>query len=56
MVRRINERDAWGQDRAEVPAKIAALQRELDATSIENTPRRDRLTWEPAGGDAHGRA
>jgi len=45
MVRPYNERDAWGQERAELPAQIAALQGDLDATPIENTPRRERLTW-----------
>jgi hypothetical protein len=45
MVRPFNERDAWAQERAELPAQIAALQRDLDATPIGNTPRRDRLTW-----------
>jgi hypothetical protein len=45
MVRPFNEREAWAQERAGIPAQIAALQRDLDATPIENTPRRDRLTW-----------
>jgi hypothetical protein len=28
-----------------LPEQIAAFQRDLNATAIENTPRRDRLTW-----------
>jgi hypothetical protein len=45
MVRPFSERAAWAQERADIPERIAALQRDLDATPIENTPRRDRLTW-----------
>jgi hypothetical protein len=45
MVRPFREREAWAQERAELPEQIAALQRDLDATPIEHTPRRDRLTW-----------
>ena len=46
MVRPYRERDAWAQERTELPEQIAAaLYRDLDATPIENTPRRDRLTW-----------
>jgi hypothetical protein len=40
-----SERDTWAQERAELPAQIAAWQWELDATPMENTPRRERLTW-----------
>jgi hypothetical protein len=45
MVRSYHERDAWAQERAELPEQSAALERDLDATPIENTPRRDRLAW-----------
>jgi hypothetical protein len=45
MVRPYRERDVWAQERAELPEQITALQRDLDATPIELTPRRDRLTW-----------
>jgi hypothetical protein len=45
MVRPFREREAWAQERAELPERIAALQRELDATPIQDTPRRDRLSW-----------
>ena len=45
MVRPFSERAAWAQERAEIPEQIAALERDLEATPIENTPRRDRLTW-----------
>lgn len=45
MVRPFNEREAWAQERAELPEQIAALQRDLDATPIEHTARRERLEW-----------
>ena len=46
MVRPIDEREAWAQERAELPEQIATLHRDLDATPAENTPRRERLTWQ----------
>jgi hypothetical protein len=45
MVRSFNEREAWAQERAEMPAQIAATQRDLDSTTAENTARRERLAW-----------
>jgi hypothetical protein len=45
MVRPFSERTTWAEERAELPGQIAALVRDLDATPIEHTPRRDRLTW-----------
>jgi hypothetical protein len=45
MPRPRRERHAREDERAELPAQGAALQHDLDATPIENTPRRDRLTW-----------
>ena len=45
MVRPFNEREAWAEERAELPAQIAALQRDLDAIPAENTARRERLAW-----------
>jgi hypothetical protein len=45
MPRPRSELQAWEEERAESPAQIAALQRDLDATPIENTSRRDRLAW-----------
>ena len=45
MVRPFNEREAWVQERAELPAQIAALQRDLDATPATHTERREGLTW-----------
>jgi septal ring factor EnvC (AmiA/AmiB activator) len=45
MVRSFNEREAWAQERAELPAQIAASQRDLDSTTAENTARRERLAW-----------
>lgn len=45
MVRPFSEREAWAQERADIPEQIAAVQRELDATPAEHTPRRERRTW-----------
>lgn len=45
MVRPFNEREAWAQERAELPAQMATWQRDLDATHAENTARRERLAW-----------
>ncbi len=56
MVRPYNERAAWEQGRAELVEQIAAVQRDLDATPIDNMPRRGRLTWTiRRGGEAAGR-
>lgn len=45
MPRPRSERQAWEDAGAELPAQITALEHDLDATPIEHTPRRDRLTW-----------
>lgn len=45
MVRPFNECESWAQERAELPAQIAAWQRDLDATPLEHTARRERLAW-----------
>ena len=45
MVRPFNDRQAWAQERAELPGQIAAWQRDLGATPAENTARRERLAW-----------
>jgi hypothetical protein len=49
-----NDRQALGQERAELPDQIAAYQRDLAATPAENKARRERLEW-PAGSEADGR-
>jgi hypothetical protein len=41
-----NERQALGRERDELPGKLAGYQKELDATSLENRERRERLTWQ----------
>jgi hypothetical protein len=40
-----NAREAWAQERAEIPAEIAALQRDRDATPPGQIARRERLAW-----------
>jgi hypothetical protein len=41
------DRQALEQERdVEIPAQIASYQRELEATPIEFTERRDRLEWQ----------
>jgi|SRR5258707_8356099 len=56
MVRPHNERAAWAQERAELPDRIAAYQRDLDATPISamlaRPPNRPR---EPVAPGATGR-
>jgi hypothetical protein len=50
MVRPVNEREAWAQERGEIPEQIAALQRDLDATPIEpHTPAGPAHLDDPAG-------
>jgi hypothetical protein len=47
MPRPLNERQSLEQERdVEIPAQIADYQRELDATPIEFTERRERLEWQ----------
>jgi peptidoglycan hydrolase CwlO-like protein len=46
MPRPKNERESLEQELDELPAQIAAYQRELDATSIEFKERRERLEWQ----------
>jgi hypothetical protein len=45
MPRRRSEREQWKEERAEIPAQIAALQRELEATPATHAERREGLTW-----------
>jgi hypothetical protein len=45
MPRPRSERHAWEDERAEIPAEIAALQRDLDATPPGQIARRERLAW-----------
>lgn len=45
MPRPRSEHEQWEAARAEIHAQIATLERDLAATPIENTPRRERLTW-----------
>jgi hypothetical protein len=45
MPRPRSERQAWQQERVEIPALIAALRRELAATPAADTENRERLTW-----------
>lgn len=40
-----SERQAWEEERAEIPAQIAALQRELAATPATQPDHREALTW-----------
>jgi hypothetical protein len=40
-----NERDALERERAELPADLAAYQRELDARALADKPQRARLEW-----------
>jgi hypothetical protein len=46
MPRPLNERQALEQERAELLAQIAAYQRELDATPIQNRGRREMREWQ----------
>jgi len=41
-----NERQALERERAELPAQLAEYQKELDATTPEDTARRERLMWQ----------
>jgi hypothetical protein len=41
-----NERQALEQERAELPEQIAAYQRDLDATPIQNRGRREMREWQ----------
>ena len=42
-----SDRERWEQELdEELPALIASCRRELDATSAENTARRERLAWQ----------
>jgi hypothetical protein len=45
MPRPRSERQAWEDERAEIPAQIAAFQRALAATPAADTEGRERLTW-----------
>jgi hypothetical protein len=45
MVCPFYEREAWAQERAELPAQIAAWQRDLATTPATDTLARERLTW-----------
>ena len=46
MPRPTNERQVLERERDELPAHIVNYQRELDATSAEQTERRERLEWQ----------
>jgi hypothetical protein len=46
MPRPFNERQALEQERAELPEQIAAYQRELAATPIQNRGRREMREWQ----------
>jgi hypothetical protein len=46
MPRPLTERQALEQERAELPEQIAAYQRELDATPIQNRGRREMREWQ----------
>jgi hypothetical protein len=46
MPRPHSERQALEEERAELPAQIAAYQRELDATPLENKARREMREWQ----------
>jgi hypothetical protein len=41
-----NERRSLEQEFAELPAQIAAYQRELDATPVQNRGRREMREWQ----------
>jgi hypothetical protein len=45
MPRPRSEREQWKEERAEIPAQIAALQRDLAATPAAETDRHEALTW-----------
>ena len=45
MPRPRTERQAWADECGEIPAQIAALQRDLDATPATHPERREGLTW-----------
>jgi hypothetical protein len=45
MPRPLSEREQWKEERAEIPAQITALQRELEATPATHPERREALTW-----------
>ena len=44
--RPISERQALEREREELPAQLAAYQRELEATPITFLERRERLEWQ----------
>jgi hypothetical protein len=41
-----NERQSLERERAELPAQLAALQADLDATPPANTARHERFAWQ----------
>jgi hypothetical protein len=45
MPRPRDEREAWAQERAEIPEQIAAWHETLAATPAADTTRREALTW-----------
>jgi hypothetical protein len=45
MPRPRDERQAWKDELAELPALIAGQQSELDATHVEDKETRDHLRW-----------
>jgi hypothetical protein len=46
MPRPFKERQSLEQERAELPEQIAAFQRDLDATPIQNRGRREMREWQ----------
>jgi hypothetical protein len=48
MPRPRTEREAWQEERAEIPAQIAALQRDLATTPATHPERREALTGRSA--------
>jgi hypothetical protein len=46
MPRPLSERQSLEQERAELPGQIAAYQRELDATPVQNRGRREMREWQ----------
>jgi hypothetical protein len=45
MPRPRSEREQWAEERAEIPAQIAAWHETLAATPAADTTRREALTW-----------